>query len=207
MRPTLTRAVALLALLALACGEGGRPGLAGRTPAGLRGQVLAQPLAKPDVVFTDTEGRPYDLRQRTDGYLTLLFFGYTHCPDVCPVHMANIAAVLRELPPSLALRVKVLFVTTDPARDTPQRLRTWLAGFDPAFIGLSGDTASLNRTQAALLLPPAQIGTADSAGNYLVGHAAAVVAFTPDGLARAMYPFGIRQADWAHDLPLLLEKP
>jgi protein SCO1/2 len=98
----------------------------------------------------------------------------------------------------------VLFVTTDPARDTPERLRTWLAGFDPAFIGLTGDSATVDRTKAALLLPPAQIGVPDSAGGYGVGHAAAVVAFTPDGWARAMYPFGIRQADWAHDIPLLM---
>jgi protein SCO1/2 len=155
-------------------------------------------------VFTDTDGRPYDLRARTDGFLTLLFFGYTHCPDVCPVHMANIAAVLAELPPSVTTRIKVLFVTTDPGRDTSERLRTWLARFDARFVGLTADTATVNRAQAALMLPPAQIGTADSAGNDLVGHAAAVVAFSPDGHARAMYPFGTRQADWAHDIPRLL---
>jgi protein SCO1/2 len=114
--------------------------------------------------------------------------------------------VLKGLPPSVTTRTKVLFVTTDPARDTPERLRTWLAGFDPAFIGLFGDTATVNRTQAALMLPPAQIGVPDSTGSYEVGHAAAVVAFTPDGWARAMYPFGIRQADWAHDIPKLLDQ-
>jgi protein SCO1/2 len=192
--------------LALACGPaGGGDGAAGGA-GDLRGRVLPQPLAKPEVVFQDTEGRPYDLRRQTDGFVTLLFFGYTHCPDVCPVHMANIAAVLKELPPSATTRVKVLFVTTDPARDTPERLRTWLAQFDPTFIGLTGDTGTVNRAQAAVQLPPSQQGEVDSAGNYLVGHAAAVVAFTPDGLARAMYPFGIRQADWAHDIPLLLGK-
>jgi protein SCO1/2 len=196
-------AVAFLAVLAVACGE--RPSPAG-SPSDLRGRVLAQPLAKPEVVFTDTDGRAFDLRAETDGFLTLLFFGYTYCPDVCPVHMANITAVLKGLPPSVTTRTKVLFVTTDPARDTPERLRTWLAGFDPAFIGLFGDTATVNRTQAALMLPPAQIGVPDSTGSYEVGHAAAVVAFTPDGWARAMYPFGIRQADWAHDIPKLLDQ-
>jgi protein SCO1/2 len=193
--------VTFLAVLTLGCGDRQSP--AG-SPAGLRGRVLAQPLAKPAAVFTDTDGRPFDLRAETDGFLTLLFFGYTHCPDICPVHMANIAAVLKGLPPSITTRTRVLFVTTDPARDTPERLRTWLAGFDPAFIGLTGDSATVDRTQAALLLPPAQIGVPDSAGGYGVGHAAAVVAFTPDGWARAMYPFGIRQADWAHDIPLLM---
>jgi protein SCO1/2 len=194
-------AVILPVLVALGCGDARSPAA---TPGDLRGRVLDPPLAKPEAGFTDTEGRSFDLRAETDGFLTLLFFGYTHCPDVCPVHMANIAAVLKTLPPSITTRTKVLFVTTDPGRDTPERLRSWLGGFDPSFIGLSGDTATLNRTQAALMLPPAQIGAADSAGNYQVGHAAPVVAFTPDGLARAMYPFGIRQADWAHDLPRLM---
>jgi protein SCO1/2 len=203
----MRRLLGVVTGLALACGPagGGDDTAAAGHAADLRGRVLPQPLAKPEVVFTDTEGRPYDLRRETEGFLTLLFFGYTHCPDVCPVHMANVAAVLKELPPSVTTRVKVLFVTTDPARDTPERLRTWLAQFDPSFVGLTGDTATVHRAQAAVQLPPSQLGEVDSAGNYLVGHAAAVVAFTPDGLARAMYPFGIRQADWAHDLPRLLE--
>lgn len=201
------RPVWLVSVMALwACGAGGSAGdgQAAEAP-GLRGRVLAEPLPMPDVVLVDTEGRPYDLRRETANRLTLLFFGYTYCPDVCPVHMANIAAVVRDLPPSTRSRLAVLFVTTDPARDTPRRLRAWLDNFDPAFVGLTGDSASVAAAQAALLLPPPQLGPADSTGNYFVGHAAAVVAFTPDGWARAMYPFGIRQADWAHDIPRLLE--
>ncbi len=200
--------LSIMAVLAVACAPADRSqtaGDAGGNPYGLRGRVLAEALPMPDVVFTDTDGRAYDLRRETDGYLTLLFFGYTHCPDVCPIHMANIGAVVRTLRPSLAARIKVLFVTTDPARDTPARIRTWLDNFDSSFIGLTGDTAAIAAAQRALWLPPSQLGPADSTGNYLVGHAAAVVAFTPDRLARVMYPFGIRQADWAHDLPKLLE--
>lgn len=175
------------------------------SPHGLRGRVLPGPLTKPDVTLTDTRGQPYDLRRETDGYLTLLFFGYTFCPDICPIHMANLAAVIRELRPGQAQRVKVVFVTTDPDRDTPERLGTWLANFDRSFIGLTGDTAAVNGAQRALYLPLPQIGPADSVGDYLVGHAAAVVAFSPDNRARVMYPFGVRQADWAHDIPKLLE--
>ncbi|MDH3498252.1 MAG: SCO family protein [Gemmatimonadota bacterium] len=200
--------LSIVAVLAVACAPADRSDAeadAGGNPYGLRGRVLAEALPMPDVVFTDTDGRAYDLRRETDGYLTLLFFGYTHCPDVCPIHMANIGAVVRTLRPSVAARIKVLFVTTDPARDTPERIRTWLDNFDSSFIGLTGDTAAIATAQRALWLPPSQLGPADSTGNYLVGHAAAVVAFTPDRLARVMYPFGIRQADWAHDLPKLLE--
>jgi protein SCO1 len=173
-------------------------------PFGLRGRVLPAPLAKPELVLTATDGRPFDFRRETDGYLTLLFFGYTHCPDVCPVHMANLGAVIEQLPPSVADRIKVVFVTTDPARDTPERLRQWLDNFDRRFIGLTGDTAHIAAAEQALWLPGSEVGPRDSTGAYEVGHAAAVVAFTPDNLARAMYPFGIRQADWANDLPKLL---
>jgi protein SCO1/2 len=208
------RSVATLALVAvLACApsdSGGREGTFSATgddanPHGLRGRVLPGPLTKPDVMLTDTRGEPYDLRRETDGYLTLLFFGYTFCPDICPIHMANLAAVIRTLRPATAQRVKVVFITTDPDRDTPERLGTWLANFDRSFIGLTGDTAVVNAAQRSLYLPLPQIGPADSAGGYLVGHAAAVVAFSPDNRARVLYPFGIRQADWAHDIPKLLE--
>lgn len=172
---------------------------------GLRGHVLPAPLDKPDVVLTDTHGQPFDLRRETDGYLTLLFFGYTYCPDICPIHMANLAAVMQDLLPGVTSRITVVFVTTDPERDTPERLGMWLANFNPGFIGLTGDTATVNAAQRALYLPLPQIAPADSTGDYEVGHAAAIVAFSPDNRGRVLYPFGIRQADWAHDLPRLLE--
>jgi len=136
--------------------------------------------------------------------VTLLFFGYTHCPDVCPVHMANLAAVLREYAPSERRRIEVVFVTTDPARDTLSRLRAWLDNFDADFVGLRGDIETVNAVQNVLMLPAAMLGEPDSAGRYEVGHSAVVVAFTPDDSARVMYPFGTRQADWAADLPHLL---
>jgi protein SCO1/2 len=205
-RLPVRRRVILLALAAAACTArpGARPADGEASRLGLRGDVLPAPLAKPDFVMTDTEGRPFDFRRETDGYLTLLYFGYTHCPDVCPVQMANLGAVITQLTPSVAERIKVVFVTTDPARDTPERLRQWLDNFDPEFIGLTGDTAQIATAEQALWLPTSVIGPRDSSGAYQVGHAAAVVAFTSDNLARVMYPFGIRQADWANDLPKLL---
>jgi len=173
---------------------------------GLRGQVLPGPLAKPSIVLTDGTGPSYDPRAETDGKLTLLFFGYTYCPDVCPIHMANIASVMKQMLPSQRGRIAVVFVTTDPARDTPERLRTWLANFDPAFVGLTGDTAIINAAQRSLYLPMPQYDEPDSTGAYGVGHAAAVLAFTPsDNQARVYYPFGTRQADWANDLSRLLD--
>ena len=206
-------AAVLTAAAALACAPSDDAGRESRfsatgdeaNPHGLRGRVLPGPLTKPDVVLTDTRGQPFDFRRETDGYLTLLFFGYTYCPDICPIHMANLAAVMRDLRPGVVQRIKVVFVSTDPDRDTPERLGTWLANFDRSFIGLTGDTATVNAAQRALYLPLPQIGPADSTGGYFVGHAAAVVAFSPDNRARVVYPFGVRQADWAHDIPKLLE--
>lgn len=193
---------AALSLL-LACA----PGTADRNvqPPELRGQVLTQPLPRPSFTLLDTSGRPFDFEQETRGRLTLLFFGYTYCPDVCPMHMANIAEVLGDMSPDDARRVHVVFVTTDPARDTPERLRTWLDAFDRRFVGLTGSQAAIDSAQLAIGIRP---GFRETEGeNYSVAHAAVVFAFTADDLAHVVYPFGIRQADWSADLPHLLTGP
>lgn len=169
-----------------------------------RGALLAAPIPRIDFTLRDTDGRPYSFHDETHGFLTLLFFGYTSCPDICPVHMANLAAVLERYPADVQRRVKVVFVTTDPARDTPQVLRSWLDRFDPSFIGLWGSVEEIDSIQAALRLPVATRAEPDADGSYEVGHAATVLAFEPDGPARVAYLFGTRQADWQHDLPKLL---
>ena len=188
----------LLALLLLACLQDRA------SPGDLRGTLLPDPWAKPDFVLTDTRGEPFDFRSETDGYVTLLFFGYTYCPDICPVHMANLGAVRRRLPPEVSNRIKVVFVSTDPERDTADRIRGWLDTFDRSFIGLRGALDTVNAIQRELKLPDAIRLEGDGA-DYTVGHAAQVIAFTADNVARVVYPFGIRQADWAHDLPRLVE--
>lgn len=170
-----------------------------------RGVVLGTPVDKPDFTLTDFNGEPYSFRLKTAGKVALLFFGYTHCPDVCPLHAANVAAVLKQLPFETRQAIHFVFVTTDPERDTPERLKSWLGAFDPSFVGLRGSEEEVNRIQAGLRIAPSrkEIAGTDSA-NYLVGHAAQVIAFSPDGLARMEYPFGVRQEDWANDLPRLV---
>src|SRR5579864_8135641 len=103
-----------------------------------RGGVVTPPLPKPKFVLTDTSGAAFDFRQSTDGYVTLLFFGYTNCPDQCPMHMADLGAALKKLPADIADRVKLVFVTTDPTRDSADVVRRWLDLFDRRFIGLTG---------------------------------------------------------------------
>ncbi|HEX6939215.1 MAG TPA: SCO family protein [Longimicrobiales bacterium] len=205
----LNRAALVLALASAglaACGIAPRDRSSdGAAEASLRGMALPRPIRKPDFTLTDTDGRPFDFRAETDGYLTLLFFGYTHCPDVCPVHMANLAAVIAGLPRPMQHRIKVVFVTVDPERDTPGRIREWLDAFDPRFIGLRGSREAVDSILTALQLPTAVLGEPDATGAYTVGHPSTIVAFTADGVARALYPFGTRQADWAYDLPRLLE--
>lgn len=185
----------------LACGVGEAP-----DRDALRGRVLPESIPRLEFVLDDTNGEAFEFRRQTEGQLTLLFFGYTHCPDVCPVHMANIAAALDEIGWEARRRVQVVFVSTDPERDTPKRIREWLDRFDRDFIGLRGTLEEVNAIQAALGLPPSVVPD-EASDAYEVGHAAQVLAFGPDGPATMAYPFGTRRSDWIHDLPRLLEAP
>jgi protein SCO1/2 len=168
-----------------------------------RGGLVSPPLPKPKFTLTDTSGAPFDFSVKTQGYVTLLFFGYTHCPDMCPLQMSTLAQAYRKLPPVIADRFKVVFVTTDPARDTPQVLRSWLDHFDKRFIGLTGSQAAIDAAQVSAEMAPAKKSTVRSDGNYEVGHSLFVFAYTKDNLAHVLYPGGVQEADWAHDLPFL----
>jgi protein SCO1/2 len=175
----------------------------GRTQETYRGGLVAPPLSKPRFVLTDTSGAPFDFWNRTQGSITLLFFGYTYCPNECPMHMANIGTALKKLPPGIAGQVKLVFVTTDPARDTRVELRRWLDNFDKRFVGLTGTPAALDAAQKAAGVPLAQ-KTDPANRNYSVTHANFVVAYTKDNLAHVIYPGGVSETDWIHDLPLLV---
>src|ERR1700693_5381389 len=170
-----------------------------------RGGLVTPPLPKPRFILTDTSGASYDFWNRTSGSVTLLFFGYTHCPDECPMHMANIGVALKKLPPGLADRVQLVFVTTDPARDTPVQLRRWLDNFDRHFVGLTGTEAALEAAQKAAGVPSAR-KTEPRNANYSNAHANFVVAYTKENLAHVIYPGGVSKDDWIHDLPLLIKE-
>lgn len=207
MRTALPRALLLVALVAApACKPAPPKPFNGE---GLSGPQIVPPLPKPDLVLTTTDGKPFDLRKDTEGYVTLLFFGYTNCPDVCPVHMANIAGAMKKLGPEITNKIKVVFVTVDPVRDTPEVIRTWLDHFDDRFIGLRGDSASVASafTQLRLGQTMREAGPdSTKPAVYTIGHAAIVLAFGSDNLAHVVYPFGIRQADWTKDLTLLVQR-
>jgi len=171
------------------------------------GVSLPVPIARPAFTLSATDGKPFAFGDRTRGKLTFLLFGYTHCPDVCPVHVANIAEVLRTLPYAERQRATLVFVTTDPDRDSLPVLRAWLASFDSTFVGLRGTKPEIDALEYALQIAPSIRGPSNPDGTYEVGHAAQVIVFQPDDFARTIYPFGVRQAEWAKDIPKLLGRP
>lgn len=201
--------VALMAVFLGACAAGSKenPPPAPSDAGAYRGNLLSSPLPRPDFTLTDTAGAPYAFAAETEGYLTLLYFGYTYCPDVCPDHMANIAAVLKRNP-ELSDKVKVAFVTVDPDRDTPERLRQWLDLFDPSFVGLTSSfdaiDAAMKQTLGDLYFPITREDL--GGGEYSVSHAAFVLAYTTDNQAHIVYPFGIQQDAWEHDLLKLVKE-
>ncbi len=170
---------------------------------GMRGTALGPPIAMPDTRLTDTTGQPYDVRAHAAGRLTLLFFGYTHCPDVCPTTMADLATALTQVSPAVRKQISVMFVTSDPARDTPSVIHHWLDMFDSTFVGLTGDVKTIDAAAHSVgvpLEPPRR----QADGSYTVDHGAQVLAFAPNREARIVYLAGTPVADYAHDLPLLL---
>lgn len=154
-----------------------------------------------DFRLIDDHGKPVtgaDYR----GKVVLLYFGYTHCPDVCPLTLAHLHVVMQRLGP-LADGARILFVSVDPARDTPAILHAYVKAFDPRAVGLTGTPgeieALVKRYRGSFSREP---GTAD--GNYEVSHSSAIYLFDRDGNARVLATPSDSQDDLVHDLKLLL---
>ncbi|MGW7206553.1 SCO family protein [Streptomyces sp. NPDC054837] len=167
--------------------------------------VLDKPFEKPDLVLTDTDGEKYDLREQTKGRPTLIYFGYTHCPDVCPLTMNNIAVAKKQLTRAQQDELRIVFVTTDPDRDTPKALGKWLKGIDSQVVGLTGDFATIQagaRTLGISIEPPHK----DKNGKIVSTHGTQVVAFSPktDG-GYVLYGEDATVDDYTKDLPELIK--
>jgi protein SCO1/2 len=211
VRVGIVAVLALATTLLAACSSGGSSPGSGfvvldspSNSSGLRGTELGAPVAKPALRLTDDTGKPYDLQAATADRLTLLYFGYTHCPDVCPTTMADLGMALRQVSPAVRAKTTVVFVTSDPQRDTPAVLRSWLANFNPAFVGLTGDITAIDAGANAVGVP-LEPPVLQPDGSYTVQHGAQVLAFEPDGKARFVYLAGTPIADFVHDLPLLAD--
>lgn len=167
--------------------------------------MLMDPLAPVnDFSLTAAGGKPVRLSDFR-GKLVALYFGYTYCPDVCPTTLAELAAGMRDLGAD-AQQVQVIFISVDPARDTPERLADYVANFDPSFIGITGSPEAIAAVATPLgIYYQAHEGTA--ATGYLVDHTATVMVLDRQGRLRLLLPFGTTGAQAASDLRALLRMP
>jgi protein SCO1/2 len=200
----MRRVVALFGALALVlagCSSGGHG-----QPAHLLGQGrydgagLVPPQPRPNFQLTDTAGKPFAFGRQTAGHPTLLFFGYTHCPDECPTTMADIRLALRDVPAEVAKKTYVVFVTTDVKRDTPAVLKQYLTQFDPGlpnpFVGLTGSQTQIDAAQVA-----AHVTLAEDDGQT---HSAEVLLYGSDDYAHVAFLQSTDEtAQISHDLTLV----
>ena len=172
-------------------------------PSALRGTTYTEPYPlAPDFEFASEIGSSFKLSDAR-GKIILLFFGYTSCPDVCPTTMAELKTALDRLGEEKAKEVKVVFVTVDPQRDTPERVQEYVNHFDQDFIGLSGTEAELARVWNDYGVYRETVEGTSAAG-YLVNHTARITLIDQDGNLRVSYPFDTPVENIVHDLQVLL---
>jgi protein SCO1/2 len=154
-----------------------------------------------DFHLTDHHGQ---LRTMQDyrGKVVAMFFGYTHCPDVCPTTMSDLAKALNLLG-NRSTGVQVLFVTLDPERDTPEVLAQYVPSFDPSFVGLYGDAAALDTIKTGFRVFAHKQPSQGREG-YSIDHSAGVYVFDKQGLPRLYLNYGQKPAEIASDLALLM---
>lgn len=195
-----------LALVLAGCSSSGAPtgsqtGLSDRQPSGkYAGFELSTPRPRPSFTLTDTAGEPFAFGSVTAGHPTLLFFGYTHCPDECPTTMADVRLALSKLPQALQRTTYVVFVSTDVKRDTGPVLRDWLAKFSDGvaatYVGLRGTQQQIDAAQAA-----AHVFLAEDGGET---HSTQLLLYGPDDYAHVSFAISGNEADQiAHDLPVV----
>jgi len=154
-----------------------------------------------DFKLTDHNGQVRNLAS-FKGKVVAIFFGYTHCPDVCPTTLSDFATALQQLGPQAA-QVQVLFVTLDPQRDTPELLKQFVPAFNPGFLGMSTDAESL-KALAKEYKVVYQKTSVKGADDYLIDHSAGTYVYDPQGRLRLLVPYGSSPDAIAQDLKILL---
>lgn len=223
LRAGLALTAALLIAVTAGCSsttsrsDSGRPitmdgtGSASSTSA-FRGDELSHPIpldaTASSAEFTSSTGAKTTLGALQQGQLMLVYFGYTHCPDVCPTTMADLGQALRQLPAPVQSRTQVVFITSDPARDTPPVMKSWLSNFDPGlphrFVGLTGTVTQIDTLAKSVgvpLFPP----VTEPNGTITVQHGAQTLAFV-DGQARVLWTADTPVGDYAHDISALAQR-
>ena len=174
-------------------------------PAGYTGgSSLPEPYSMPEVSLTDTSGRPYNLSTTPSKPVTLLFFGYTHCPDVCIAVLSDVSLALQRLAPADRDQIQMVFVTTDPARDQEKQIRRYLDRFNPTFVGLTGPMSTIKRAASDVGVEIEGMRKLPS-GGYEVGHSAQVIGFSRNSGVVIWTP-GTPVAALKHDFALLVER-
>jgi protein SCO1/2 len=200
----------VVGLLAAGCGsqEGGNGVVSDVSSSdhdGYAGALLTKPYDVPEVTLDDTRDKPFSLTRDTRGRLNVVFFGYTRCPDICQVVMGTIASAYAKLDAADQKRVQVLFVTTDPARDTGPVLRTYLDRLDPSFQGLTGDLATIDRLGKPLGVFIKK-GQKLPSGGYEVSHTTSVIAIGGHDTAPLVWSATVSPSELAADIHALLKK-
>lgn len=197
----MRRAAAALAALLLAltaCGGGSDEG-----DGELHGTVLDPPFEVLSTPLTDTEGRPFSLTEDTDRDLTLVFFGYINCPDICQTVLANLASAMTRLDDADRERVDVVYVTTDPARDTEQAIADYLPHFDEDFVGLTGDLQTIIDVAEPLGVGITK-GERLPSGGYDVTHGTTITGIDADDEGSIYWSQDTSSSDFAEDIHTLL---
>ncbi len=156
--------------------------------------------------LTDHEGKRVRLSDFTNQKkIVLLFFGYTHCPDVCPMALETMAKLMEKLTPEERKAVQVLFISVDPERDTTEVLKDYVPYFNPTFIGLTGNEKEIEKTAKEYKAYYKKV-EGESAGGYLIDHTATIYLVTPDMKIKLLYtPAKQEPEKMAEDIKFLLK--
>lgn len=169
----------------------------------LKSGVFNPPRLAPDFTLQSSNGGELKLAQ-TRGKLVVLGFGFTHCTEVCPVTLANLASVRKQLG-ALADDVQVVYITVDPENDSPARLKEYLSVFDSTFIGATGSDAQLAKVRTEYGIVAAK--ATGKKGEAQVHHSSYIYLIDRAGYLRALVPFGKKSEDIVHDIKILLQSP
>ncbi|MGH3361746.1 MAG: SCO family protein [Nocardioides sp.] len=170
----------------------------------LTAQSVEPPFTLTDTSLTDTEGEPFSLTADTGKPLTLVFFGYTHCPDICQLVMSSLSSAMTRLDEADRERVDVVFVTTDPSRDDPETLRSYLDRLDPGFIGLTGRLAEIVAVAKEVGVFVADGEELASGGFDLGAHGSQIIALNGDDVAPYYWRDDTSAEQFADDIHQIL---
>ena len=166
--------------------------------------LLPQSRQLPQVTMTNQDGQPVVMNE-LKGKWSLLFFGYTFCPDICPTTLAQLRQIKSELPKEVQDKLQIVLVSVDPHRDTPQQLKQYLGYFDPQFIGLTPTSVEeLQKVANAVSIPFIPADT--SKPNYTVDHSGNLAVIGPDGTQRGFIRAPLNNAKLVAQLPVMLKR-